>query len=176
VVAVLGWRWYEDDKRGALIASSDRYVEFLAAEGDARDALAEQIIGDGKGTAYPTFVLFQQADAAIEAGDAAAAEGLLRRAVELASGESLADAARLRLARVLFQLERADDALAELGTIRGLGYRALAAELQGDIQLSRGDRELAHESYTNAQSLVPAGEQRPLLEMKLADTADASDS
>ena len=88
----------------------------------------------------------------------------------------LADLARLRLARVLFTLDRGDEALGVLGQIRGEGYLSLAAELTGDIRLARGERALAHQAYTKAMSHVQAGDQRPLLEMKIADTADSSDS
>jgi predicted negative regulator of RcsB-dependent stress response len=108
--------------------------------------------------------------------DAGQAESLLRRAVELASGREVADTARLRLARTLFDLDRGDDALATLGAIQGAGFLSLAAELKGDIHLARGERELAHQSYLTAQERLEAGEQRPVLEMKIADTADASDS
>lgn len=176
VAGVLGWRWYQGNVEQRVRNASDLYAEFQAAEGAARDDLAARIIEQGEGTAYPTFVLLTQADAAIEAGEADAAEPLLRQAVSAATGDELADAARLRLARVLFELERADEALAELGSVRGTGFLALAAELKGDIHLARGERTLAHQSYVTAQSHLSAGDQRPVLEMKIADTADASDS
>lgn len=173
VAGVFGWRWYQDRQEEKLYTASDRYAEFLTANADRRAALAEQIISEGAGTAYPAFVLLHQADTAVTDGDAESAERLLRRAVEAASGAVLEDAARLRLARVLFDAGRDDEALGILSEIRGAGWRALAAELQGDIQLAGGDRALAHASYLTARSYVPAGEQRPVLEMKIADTADS---
>jgi predicted negative regulator of RcsB-dependent stress response len=176
IAGVVGWRWYQSDVASRIVAASDLYVEFMGADGDARQALGRQIIEQGGGTAYPAFVLLAQADTAVADGDAAAAEPLLRQAVDVASGDALADTARLRLARVLFELERTDEALAELGSVRGDGYLALAAELKGDIHLFRGERTLAHQSFVTAQSYVAADDQRPVLEMKIADTADASDS
>jgi predicted negative regulator of RcsB-dependent stress response len=173
---VVGWRWYQSDVASRIVAASDLYVDFLSADGDARDALGRQIIDQGEGTAYPAFVLMAQADEAVADGDAATAEPLLRQAVTVASGDALADTARLRLARVLFELERTDEALGELGAVRGDGYLALAAELKGDIHLFRGERALAHQSFVTAQSYLAADDQRPVLEMKIADTADASDS
>lgn len=176
VAAIVGWRWYQNDQQQRIVTASDLYENFLAAEPDARPALAGQVIESGSGTAYPAFVLLHQADAAMAEEDAGQAESLLRRAVELASGRELADTARLRLARTLFDLDRGDDALATLGAIQGAGFLSLAAELKGDIHLARGERELAHQSYLTAQERLEAGEQRPVLEMKIADTADASDS
>lgn len=173
VAGVFGWRWYQDNQQAKRVEASSRYSEFLAAEGDQRAALAEQIVSTGAGTAYPAFVLLHQADAAVGDGDLEAAETFLTQAVEAASGPELADGARLRLARVLFDAGRDDEALRVLGDIHGAGWRALAAELQGDIQLASGDRALAHASYLTARSHVPAGEERPVLEMKIADTADS---
>jgi predicted negative regulator of RcsB-dependent stress response len=176
VAGVLGWRWYQSYTAERLARVSDLYVAYQAAEGEARTALASQILEEGSGTAYPTFVLFEQAEAAAAEGDPARAEGALRQAIGTATAAELADTARLRLARVLFDLGRPDDALGVLGQVRGAGYLSLAAELQGDIHLSAGDRARAHASYVTATGHLPAGEQRPILEMKLADTADASDS
>ncbi|MFU8814234.1 MAG: YfgM family protein [Pseudomonadales bacterium] len=176
VAAVLGWGWYQNYTAERLANASDLYVAYRAAGGQARQALAEQILEEASGTAYPAFVLLEQAEAALLARDAERAEALLRQAIDAATGDELRQTARLRLARVLFDLQREDDALGILGQVRGVGYLGLAAEMQGDIHLSRGNRTLAHQSYITATSYLPAGEQRPVLEMKLADTADASDS
>lgn len=171
-----GWRWYQSSLEARTLLGSDLYAEYLQADADRRAELAETIIDDAGGTAYPAFVLLGQAEAAVAAGKAADAEPLLRRAIDAASGDSLADTARLRLARVLFELDREDEALATLAQVRSSGFRIQAAELKGDIHLARGERALAHESYVAAKSYVQAGDQRPVLEMKIADTADASGS
>jgi predicted negative regulator of RcsB-dependent stress response len=176
VVAVGVWRWYQADTEKRIHAASDLYASYLLAGDQDRPAIADQIVNKGSGTAYPTFVLFDQAARVLADGDAAEAEALLRRALQQASGAPLADAARLRLARILFDLGREEEALAELGGIRTSGFRGAAAELKGDIHLARGERALAHEAYVAAVSYVQAGEQRPVLEMKIADTSDASDT
>jgi len=176
IAAILGWRWYQSHVEERIARSSDLYVAFQAATGEEREALAARILEEATGTAYPAFVLLAQAQAAVSDGDRERAEALLRQAVGVATATELADIARLRLARVLVDLERTDDALRVLGEVRGAGYVGLAAEMQGDIHLSLGNRSLAHASYTRAADQLPAGEQRPLLEMKIADTADAVDS
>jgi predicted negative regulator of RcsB-dependent stress response len=172
---VVGWRWYQGHVEERELRASDLYAEFLEAEGGARDELAGRIVEEGQGTAYPAFVLLQQASESVSGGAAEVAEARLRQAVQLSSGAELADLARLRLARVLFETGRPDEALTELAQVRGAGYLSLAAELKGDIHLSRGERELAHQSYNTAMSHVQSGDQRPVLEMKIADTA-TSDS
>lgn len=176
VAAVVGWRWYQNHLEERTLGASDLYAEFLAADDAARQSLGDEIIAAGSGTAYPAFVLFHRAQAAVTAEDPAAAQDALRQAVALASGRELADTARLRLARVLFAADSADAALEVLNEIRAAGFLSPAAELKGDIHLSRGERALAHQSYVAARSHGSGEEQRPVLEMKIADTADTSDS
>jgi predicted negative regulator of RcsB-dependent stress response len=174
--AFLGWRWYQGHVEERTLQASDLYAQFQAASGSARVALGDEIIALGKRSAYPAFVLFHRAEAALADGDPAAGEAALRQAVDMASGVELADTARLRLARVLFETDRADEALTVLGQIRAAGFLAPAAELKGDIHLFRGERVLAHQSYVAAKSHGADEEQRPVLEMKIADTADTSES
>lgn len=171
-----GWRWYQSSLDARVRHGSDLYTEYLQADAEQRAELAESILDEAGGTAYPAFVLLGQAEEAVTQGKAADAEPLLRRAVDVASVDALADMARVRLARVLFDLGRDDEALATLAQVRSSGFRTQAAELKGDIHLARGERALAHESYVAAKSHVQTGDQRPVLEMKIADTADASGS
>lgn len=176
VVGIVGWRWYESSVQERTTRGSDLYIEWLEAGDEAKPRLAALIAEEARGTAYPAFVLLHQAEEAVVSGDSAAAEARLRDAVAAAPEQELADLARLRLARVLFDLERADEALAVLMDIRGTGYRVLAAELKGDIHLARGERAQAHEAYKSALAEAEQGSQRPLLEVKVADTADAGDA
>jgi predicted negative regulator of RcsB-dependent stress response len=176
VIGVVGWRWYQSSVEERIANGSDLYAQWLESQGEARQRLGELIEQEAAGTAYPTFVLFHQARDAVEAGDLASAEANLQSAVTAAPGRELADLARLRLARVLFDLDRGSEALEALRQIRGEGYRALAAELQGDIHLASGDRAGAHEAYASALAQAREGSQRPLLEVKVADTADAGGS
>ncbi len=176
VLGVVGWRWYQSSVEERVTRGSDLYIQWLEAGKDARQRLAELIAQEAGSTAYHSFVLLQGARDAVEAGDLPLAQSQLDKAIEAAPAQELADLARLRLARVLFDLDRADDALETLRQIRGDGYRSLAAELKGDIHLSRGERAEAHEAYASALAQVQEGNQRPLLEVKVADTADAGNS
>lgn len=176
IAGVLGWRWYENHAETSLAAAADRYAGYLEAAPSEQTALADAIVlADGQ-HAYPALVLFRRAQAAVLAGDLAAAETALAKAVEVASGAVLADLARVRLARVQHALNRPDDAITTLGLVRASGMVSLAKELTGDIELSRGARAAAHAAYTAALADLHAEEQRTLLEAKIADTADASDA
>ncbi len=176
VAGVIGWRWYQSFTEERVMKASDLYVEFLAAGGEAQRALADELVAGGKATAYPALVLLHQAQMAVADGEFDVAGEHLRQAIALASGRPLADLARLRLARIQHQVGRDDDALKTIGEIRAAGYISVAQELKGDIHLARGERTLAYQAYVSALADVLAEDQRALLEIKVADTADASDS
>lgn len=173
---VIGWRWYDGYRTEQIESASTLYEEFLASEGEVREQLAASIDTQIPDTSYQVFTLLHRAHAAAEEADFATTEALLVRAVAAAPDALLADVARLRLARVLQQGDRSDDALAVLGAIRGEGFRSHVAELKGDIHLTRGETVLAHEAYSAALVELSKGEVRPMLEMKVADTAGVGDA
>jgi len=171
---VVGWRWYESSRSEEIAAASDLYADYLAAEGDARGALAETIRTEISDSAYAALVLMREASERAEAEDWEAAEGDLRQALAEAPEPALEDLARIRLARVLVQRDARDEALEVLGAVRGEGFRSVVAELKGDILLSRGERAAANEAYRSALDGLEDGTQKPLLELKVTDTADAA--
>lgn len=173
VAGVVGWRWYGSYEESRVARVSDLYEEFLASEGEVRDAAAASIAEEAPDSAYQALVMLRRSREAVDGGDYAAAEAFLEQAVDSAPEPVLADVARIRLARVQQQLERPEDALETLAGVLGEGYRSQVAEMKGDIHLARGERAQAHEAYTAALSAVGGSQTRPLLEMKAADTADA---
>ena len=176
IAGVLGWRWYESHTAERLARAAELYGEFLESTGAARQQLADDLLAEGGSTAYPALTLLNQAHEAAAAGDLDTAANLLGQAVKAASGESLADLARLRLARVQYQLAEETEALATLGEIRSSGFVPVAQELAGDIHLATGDRAQAHASYAAALGQALGEDQQAILEIKVADTVDAAGS
>lgn len=174
IVGVVGWRWYDSHSAERLARAADLYEEFTESTGDARDAIAEQLRTEGDSTAYPALVLLQRARAAADSGDLEAAAGYLAEAIGAASGGELADLARLRLGRVQYGLDHHEEALKTLAAIREPGFVPVAQELSGDIHLSKGDRAKAHAAYSAALEGALSQDQEAILELKVADTADAS--
>lgn len=174
IVGVVGWRWWGGYHDEQVARASDLYQEFLAAEGTARDMAASTLAAEAGDTAYHALALMHLAQDAAANGDYQAADEHLQAAILAAPGQEIADLARLRLARVQQQGDRSDAALQTLGSIRGEGFRSHVAELKGDIHLARGERLLAHESYTAALTDADDQNSRPVLKMKAADTADAA--
>ena len=102
------------------------------------------------------------------------AEQLLTAATTVVSNPLLADLARIRLARVLQGLNRSEEALATLAQVKNPGYRSWALEVQGDILLATDRVAEAHAAYTAATEDLTAGEERPILKIKLDNTAPSN--
>jgi predicted negative regulator of RcsB-dependent stress response len=174
IAGVSGWRWYDGYRADAIAQASDMYQEFLNSEGDDLETIATSIASEFPDTAYHTFTLMHLARDAVADRDYDVANQHLQDAISAAPQPELADIARLRLARVQQQAKRSDAALQTLGAIRGDGFRSHVAELKGDIHLARGERSLAHESYTAALAIETNQSRHPILEMKVADTVDST--
>ena len=171
VAGLVGWRWHDQSTTEARQSASDVYESFLAAEGDARTAFAEQLDESVAGSAYQAFTLLHRAREAVEADRIEAASAYLQRVIDADSPSSLQDLARIRLARLHQQGGDGEAALAVLAGVRGSGYRGLAQELKGDIHVARGEPDLAHEAYRSARQEMGDDRERPILEIKINDTA-----
>ena len=173
---IVGWRYYDTTRTEDIAAAADLYADYLVAEGETRDAAAAAVGERIPNTAYHALVILRGASTSVEAEEFETAAAQLSEALAAAPTEALKDLVRVRLARVQQQLDRSDAALATLAEVRGEGYRPVVAELKGDIHLERGERALAHEAYQSALDALGDGSQKPLLELKVADTADAADA
>jgi len=171
VAGLVGWRWYDHSTTEARESASDLYETFLAAEGDGRAALAEQLDENIEGSAYQAFALLHRAREAVEADSIEAAVAYLQRVIDADSPSSLQDLARVRLARLHQQGGDGAAALVVLAGVRGSGYRGLAQELKGDIHVEQGERALAHEAYRSARQEMGDDRDRPILDIKINDTA-----
>jgi predicted negative regulator of RcsB-dependent stress response len=176
VAAVIGWNWYGEQKSETIATTSDLYVDYLRAEGEERETIEATLAGEYPDSIYRVFVLLRDAKAEMDSEDAQAALEILNEALPLVDDDKLADIVRIRIARLQQELDQSDAALDTLAGVRSLGLRSQVQELKGDIHMTRGERALAHESYSAA--LDEAGEDaaRPLLELKVADTADADEA
>lgn len=176
VAGTLGWRWFQDWRGERLEAAAEVYGEYLDARAAGEDASApfERIAQEHTDTAYHVFALLFEARDAVAAEDFERAAGHLRESVERADEDALKDISSLRLARVLYQLDRHDAALARLGEVRSAGFLDDVAELTGDIHLRRGAQALAREAYQAAFDAAPDAGRRQYLELKLRSVPGAA--
>jgi len=95
----------------------------------------------------------------------------LSEAVDIASNDLLLDLSRIRLAKVQYQLEKSREALETLQKVKSKGYLSWALELKGDMHVDLRELELAHQSYEAALKELGEGVERPLLKLKLDNSA-----
>lgn len=176
VAGITGWNWYGGQVDERVARSSDLYAEYLDAEGAERVSIGETLVTEFPGSAYHSLMLLGRAQERMTEEDAEGALLLLEDALLQTSDDKLADLVRVRLARVLQELDRSEDALKILGSVKSMGLRSVVQELKGDIHMVRGERAQAHEAYSAALKEAGEGSQSPLLEMKVADTADTNDA
>ena len=176
VAGVIGWNWYGERQAATVAGSSDLYADYLRAEGTERETIEATLASEYPDSVYRAFILLRSAQSESEDENPEGALAALTDALSLVDDDKLADVIRIRIARVEQELDRSDAALSTLGQVRSLGLRSHVQELKGDIHMARGERALAHEAYGAALEEAGQDAQRPLLQLKVADTADANEA
>ncbi|WP_303844865.1 YfgM family protein [Aeromonas sobria] len=166
LVGLFGWRYYNQHQQKSMEASSQAYnqaIEQLVKADAAGFEQAQQFVTANKGDSYGELAALQLAAAAVKAGklDLAAEQLTL---VATSGDESIRPIAALRLARVLNDQGKADEALAKLGTITSDAFKAQVAEVRGDIMQKQGKSEEARDAY---QAAADAGGLQSSQELKL---------
>lgn len=200
--AIFGWQAFGANRDGhrqqAARLFGDLKKALTANKSDDAQAIGKKLVDDYTGTPYAASAQLSLAAAAVLANRLDEAQTRLQWVVEYESSptvlgrlsralnlpvlsdgrdEALLPLARLRLARVLWQLGKNDDALAALdkGAADAGDYAALYDELRGDILLLRGDRGAAHKAYAAALAAAKGDAQLGAgLQDKLDAVADAA--
>lgn len=103
-----------------------------------------------------------------EKGKAEQARALLSWVAAEAPEVALRDLARVRLAALQWETQSADEALKTLQAAFSAEMQALAADLKGDLLLSKDQRDQAVTSYQEALKGLPAGsDYRRVVQAKL---------
>ncbi|MBV7436993.1 tetratricopeptide repeat protein [Aeromonas encheleia] len=166
LVGLFGWRYYNEHQLTSQEAASQAYNEMTAQLAKGDDAALEQaksFITAHKGDAYAELAALQLAAAAVKANKLDLAVEQLTL-VATGGDESLKPIAALRLARVLNDQGKADEALAQLTKINNDAFKAQIAEARGDVLLKQGKPEEAREAY---QAAADAGGLQASAELKL---------
>ena len=117
---------------------------------------------------------------AVEAGDLAKADTLLRGILDRTKDEQLALVARLRLSRIQLAQNKPDDALATLSAKSAGAFEARFHEVRGDVLFAKGDKPGALKEYlaalasTDARSVDTQSLQLKINDLKAETTAAAA--
>ncbi|HHF4301948.1 TPA: YfgM family protein [Haemophilus influenzae] len=169
VGGMFGWRYWQAHQAEQIAQASAQYdalINSVQQDEQAKKANIEQFVQANSKTAYAVFALLDEAKKATEKQDFSAAEANLNQALTQSQDEVLTSIIALRLSAVQFQLGQLDNALTTLNQVKGESFNARKAILTGDIQVAKGDKVAAKNSFEQAQQSGSQLEQQ-MAKMKL---------
>lgn len=170
---LVGWHYLGVHRQAQAETAGQLYRDIEAAVGAGDTAKAQEkltaLVGDFDTSAYAQQGRLMLAKAHVDAGKTTDAESLLREVQQKAKDEQLQDIATLRLARLLIQQGKYDDAVKLLEPLTAGGFGAQAREVRGDALFAKGDAEGARAEYAAALANADAQIDRQFVELKLQD-------
>ncbi len=188
VSGYLGWGFWQDQQQANAEAASASYqtlMEAVVSEpgqllSDEKTATANHLADELK-TQHATSLYASQAalfkaKLAVESGDLALAATELSWVIERNVEPALTLLSRARLARVQLDLEQYDQALSTVADANSGSFKAMFAEIRGDVLLAQGKAGEARAAYQLALDnlITEQMNRRPLLEIKINDLQTVS--
>lgn len=176
-----GFNAYKNHVRGQGEQASAIYqqaLELVDAKGDAEQAKKTQLFNQLKtefaSTPYAAYAALFLAKDAVEASDFTMAENELRYVQQNPVDEPMKMLANVRLAMVLKEEKKYDEALALVTGVESGTFAGQYLEVKGDILFAQGNTDAARDAYQLAKAAVQqAGTSNPVLDMKLDNLAVA---
>lgn len=180
-----GWNGYQDHQRAQGEAAASIYQQLMSkatkplneqteADKTELETVAAQIKSEYPDSLYAQFAGLYLAKFAIEASnfDTAAAE--LKALVDAKNSGPVTYLAQVRLARVLIQQEKFDDALALVSKTPEMSFTAQYEETKGDALFAKGELADALTAYQAARTAaISLGINTQALQRKIDDLAGA---
>jgi len=168
LAAFAGFNWYQKLQRDKAGAASTMYGEL---QGAAEAKRAAQIFGDMQSkapkTAFTQLGALLLAKTQADKGDTTNATSNLQWVADNGNEENAA-VAHMRLAGLLADAKKYDDALKQLALVKPASFVPLVSDRRGDIELAQGQKEAAVKAWKVAYDGLPAAAQyRVLVEAKL---------
>ncbi|MEQ1580485.1 MAG: tetratricopeptide repeat protein [Steroidobacteraceae bacterium] len=177
LLVLIGWFWWTGKKDASAEQAGLLYRQLVAAS-DRNDfgrmeGLKEQIDKDYASTPYADQGRLLVARMYVETGEYEKATALLRQVADGAKDVELRAVAQVRLARVLIQMDKPDEAIALLKADATGAFTAIQQDVRGDAYFAKGDMEAARVAYAAALAAAPAlsPDERQIVELKLQDLA-----
>ncbi len=170
-----GWNWWQREQAVKAAAMFDE-LQRAADAGDA--AKTSGIFNDLKdrfgGTAFAQQGGLLAARVQFDKGTPEAAITALSWVADNASETEYRSVARLRLAGLLADQKKFDEALKQLDGATGKEFEALVADRRGDILLAQGKTDEAKAAYRKAwDAMDPSIQYRRLIDAKLTSLGAA---
>ena len=144
-----GWHWYQRNEAGkAAVAYAQLQQALVANDAKNVSSLSTGLIDSYRGTIYAPMGALAAAQAALSAGDFAAAESRLKWVIDSSKRPEYETLARVRLAGVYFDAGKLDDALALLDAAKPEPRQlSLVRDRRGDVLAAKGDIEGARKCW-----------------------------
>lgn len=183
---VFGWKAWQNHQAQVRSEAAAEFNNLLSAFSDQTDDsrtetvsyLAGKLRDEYSDNAYALYgnLLLAKQQLDEQSDPAAAVETLSWVHGQVKGQPALELVVRSRLARAQFTNGDLDEALSTLRGVNNAGsFKALFAELEGDILLAKGDNEAAGEAYLVAREASETG-RNAVLELKLADLGIGEES
>ena len=165
-----GWQYWQRNQAAKASALYEEVEKAVQAQDVQR---VERSMGDMKdrfgGTQYAHQAALMAARTMAEKGQNDPARALLAWSADKAPAAAWRDLARVRLAALQWETQSADEALKTLQADFGAETAPLAADLKGDLLLSKGQSPEAASAYRTAYKGLSEGhEYRRVVQAKLA--------
>lgn len=172
VLALGGWRGWQYYQNKQATEAATLYAEFVRQleSGDAKrvNDAAAAVMDKYASTAYAARAALLAAQINESSKDIARAKTQLQWTLDHAGEATLKDVARLRLAAILLDEKKYDEAMQLLNAAHPDSFNGLYADLKGDVLSAQGKTDEARTAYklafekTDAKSMY-----RNLIQMKL---------
>jgi predicted negative regulator of RcsB-dependent stress response len=181
VIVLLGfsgvqlWKNYKAQQAGEAAKLYNEVMKQTTSNDPKRvnDAVAALVDKFGS-SAYAPRAQFVAAQTNLLAKDTSKAKIQLQWIIEHAAEVNLQDAARLKLASVLLDEKKFDEALAQVNSVHADAFTGLYADLKGDVLSAQGKTEEARAAYKQALDKIDAKSMyRNLVQLKLDGLGDA---
>ncbi len=174
LIVVFGGRYWQKNKVVRSQQAAQIYQEMLLAEYQSDFTTANtkgsQLVSDFTNTPYSQLAALMLAKIAVAENNLDLAIEKLQWVIKHKGSKKVAaNIATVRLARILEQQGKLDEALALVEKDPESAYIPLYAQARGDILVAKGEPVLAKTAYLQALQSLPPGTQAPSLQAKLLD-------
>jgi predicted negative regulator of RcsB-dependent stress response len=170
--ALAGWQYWQTSKRQASEADSVAYqaaIDALNADQfDSAVQKSKELRNLHPGSPYADQADLAVARAAVERSNLAEAAKQLKIVADNSRDPQLRQVAKARLARVLIEQGKHDEALAQLDIASAGSFGALYHDIRGDALAAKGDAAGARQEYDSALagSATEPGIDKAFVELK----------
>ena len=164
-----GWLWYKEKQANyASTAFSELLKQAEKGDRKAVEAATKALVADHARTGYAALASLAAARLSFDAGDLASAKANLQWVIDHARDEDMKSLARFRLAGVLLDEKKFDDALKLLDSKPEDPMANMIADLRGDVLVAKGSMAEARAAYQAALEKTDArSPYRNLIQIKI---------